>query len=108
MPSPLLRICSAREVQYVYFALECTISVPTVACSCCGRQWEVQAEEVGCTPSSPVVPDAWYDAVDAEVGSDLMHSNGLSATALSEALERGAHFSSGDDARLLRVMGDDE
>ena len=65
------------------------LPVPTVVCTCCKAQWELQAAAAGFFGSAPVQPGVWFSTQLLDLYTPMFQS-GLSATALAAALSKVA------------------
>lgn len=108
LPPAGIHVLSCRPVTVMRFTDVVVVQVPTVRCAHCQQEWEVQPEEVGYTPATPVQATQWYAMDDAETYSQLAHTDGTGCAAYSDALARATRFTAGMDPCAELPQANDE
>lgn len=80
-----LSVTSMRVVACHSMGASFWLPVPTLKCSCCTEEWELQAAAAGFFGSSPVQPAVWFSSQLLDLYSTLFQS-GLSATSWCEGI----------------------
>jgi hypothetical protein len=67
-------------VKYMHLLYTAQLTIPTWRCHCCEQQFAPSAVSMGCFPSTPVDPDAWFDRDLLEAYTTLGEEEGVSGT----------------------------
>jgi hypothetical protein len=94
-PPAGIDVISCRPVMVMCFTDSVLVQVPTVRCTHCQQEWEVQPEQVGYTPATPVRATQWVANQDAETYSQLARTDGTGCATYSEALARATRLTTG-------------
>jgi hypothetical protein len=78
-------VTKLRAVACHSMAASFWLPVPTLKCSCCNDEWELQAAAAGFFGNSPLLPSVWFSTQLLDVYSTLFRS-GLSASRWCEAI----------------------
>lgn len=83
----VVHVISARNVACHTLGASFWFPVPTVRCSCCSEEWEVQPASAGFFGSSPSQPFAWFSQQLLDLHTQLSTS-GTSTTSMAAALDK--------------------